>query len=448
MKKLRGVHTPHHKSTAGMAAETMPIPAEVRIPMAMSIGAPATPIVSVGDEVKVGQLIAEPSGFVSVPIHSSVSGTVKSINDVDEITGQGAVSITITADGEQSISEDLAPPEVSDLQSFLDAVRNSGVVGLGGAGFPTAVKLTLNEQAKLEYILINGAECEPYITSDTRTMIDDADLMLDGILLLKRFFGVKIIIGVENNNPEAIKSMQQLAAGEDGVEVNILPALYPQGGEKVLIFNITGRIVPEGGLPIDVGCVVLNCTTVAAMARYFNTGMPLVSKCITVDGSAVGNPKNLIVPVGTYVREILEYCGTSEDTVKKVLLGGPMMGQSIPSTDMPILKATNAVLAFNEKDAQTPVPSACIRCGRCVSHCPLQLTTLEIERAFELNKPELLEHYKVNLCMECGCCAFNCPSRRPLIQSIKMAKIMLRDYQTAQRLEAERKAAKEAEKNE
>ena len=448
MRKLRGVHTPHHKNTAGLPAETMPVPAEVRIPMAMNIGAPANPVVNVGDEVKVGQLIAEANGFVSVPIHASVSGVVKSINEIDEITGQRAASITITADGEQTPADNLAPQEVSDLESFLGAVRNSGVVGLGGAGFPTAVKLTLNEQAKLEYILINGAECEPFITSDTRTMIDDADLLFDGLMLLKRFFGVKIIIGVESNNPEAIKSMQQLAGKDAGIEVSVLPSMYPQGGEKVLIYNITGRIVPEGGLPIDVGCVVINCTTVAAMARYFNTGMPLVSKCVTVDGSAVKNPKNLIVPIGTSVKEILEYCGTQTEDAKKILLGGPMMGQAIPSADMTIVKATNAVLAFNEKDAQIPAESACIRCGRCVSNCPLQLTTLEIERAFLLKKPELLEHYKVNLCMECGCCAFNCPARRPLIQAIKLGKIMLREYQTAQRLAAEAKAAKEAEKNE
>ena len=407
----------------------------------MHIGSPAKPVVSAGDNVKVGQLIGEPAGFVSAPVHASVSGIVKSIEEYDEISGQKAVSVIITADGEQSLYEGLAPPVVTNLQEFLDSVRDSGAVGLGGAGFPTAVKLTVKDTAKLDYIIINGAECEPYITSDTRTMIDETELVRDGILLLKKYFDAKIVIGIESNKPEPIGKMRKIAEAEPGIEVRVLPAMYPQGGEKVLIFNITGRIVPEGGLPLDVGVIVLNCTTVAAIARYINTGIPLVSKRVTIDGSAVKTPKNVIAPIGTPVRELLDYCDCRADDVKKAMYGGPMMGLALPNLDMPVLKYTNAVIAFDAKDAELPAESACIRCGRCARNCPMRLMALELERAFLLKKPEMLEHFKVNLCMECGCCAYNCPSRRPLVQSIKLGKIMLKDYQAAQKAEQEKKAA-------
>ncbi|MDR0491770.1 MAG: RnfABCDGE type electron transport complex subunit C, partial [Oscillospiraceae bacterium] len=336
---LRGVRAPHLKNTAGHVPETLPAPSEVRIPMSMNIGAPAKPVVSVGDSVKVGQLIGEAGGFVSAPVHSSVSGKVKSVNDYDEITGQSAMSITITSDGEQTLYEGLAAPAVTNLQEFLAAVRDSGVVGLGGAGFPTAVKLTVKDDSKLDYIIVNGAECEPYITSDTRTMIDDVELMREGIALLGKFYSAKsIIIGVEANKDEPIKKMKELASAQPGVEVRVLPSKYPQGGEKVLIYSTTGRIVPEGGLPLDVGVIVLNCTTVAAIARFVATGMPLVSKCVTVDGSAVKTPKNVVAPIGTPVRALFGFCGGLRDDPKKVMLGGPMMRIALPSLDMPVLK--------------------------------------------------------------------------------------------------------------
>ena len=424
---LRGVRAPHLKNTAGHVPEALPVPPEVRIPMSMHIGAPAKPIVKAGDSVKIGQVIAEAGGFVSSPVHASVSGKVKSINDYDEATGQAAASITITSDGEQALFEGLSPPSVNNMKEFIAAVRDSGVVGLGGAGFPTAVKLTLKDDSKLDYIIINGAECEPYITSDTRTMIDSADLIHDGIALLGKFYDAKsIIIGVEANKAEPIAKMREIASALPGVEVRVLPSKYPQGGEKVLIHNITGRIVPEGGLPLDVGVIVLNCTTLAAIARYVATGMPLVSKCVTVDGSAVLKPKNVIAPIGTPVRALFDFCGGLREDTKKVMLGGPMMGSALPSFDMPVLKNTNAVLAFTAKDAAPPPETACIRCGRCAANCPMNLMAVEFERAFLLKKKDLLELYKVNLCMECGCCAYNCPAHRPLVQSIKLAKLMVR----------------------
>ena len=269
--KLSGVHVPHRKNTAAMPAVRMPVPKSVTIPMNMHIGAPSTPAVKNGDEVKVGQLIAEAGGFVGAPVHSSVSGKVTSVAPMIASNGAQVPAITIESDGEMTLCETLAPPEITDYNSFIEAVRASGVVGLGGAGFHTAVKLDVKDVSRIKEVVINGAECEPYITSDTRTMIDDAELMFEGVQLLKNFLDVnKIVIGIEKNKPEAIKSMQSTFASEPVVTVKPLPSLYPQGGEKVLIYNCVGKIVPEGKLPLDVGVVVLNCTTLAFIAKYAN----------------------------------------------------------------------------------------------------------------------------------------------------------------------------------
>jgi electron transport complex protein RnfC len=382
--------------------------------------------VAVGDTVKVGQLIGEAGGRVSSPVHASVSGTVKSIDDVDRVTGKKSASITIASDGEQALFEGLAPPEVTNLTQFLGAVQNSGVVGLGGAGYPTAPKLTLKESVELDYILINGAECEPYITSDTRAMIDDAENVAEGARLLKKYLNPKqICICIESNKPKAIKTMQALTANDSGIEVRVLPSMYPQGERKVLVYNITGRIVPEGGRLTDVGCIVINCTTVAVIAGYIKTGMPLISRIVTVDGSAVNHPKNVIAPIGTPISALFDFCGGLKEDYGKILMGGPMMGTAVPHLDMPVVKVTNALLAFREKDSVTPVPTACIKCGRCVTHCPMGLIPPYIENAFEIKKVELLRKFKAGLCAECGCCAYLCPSKRPLSQVMSLSKNML-----------------------
>ncbi len=447
LRKLSGVHVPHLKKTEDCVPEHIPVPAEVVLPMSMHIGAPSKPVVNPGDEVKVGQLIAEASGFVSSPVYASVSGKVKSVEAFEGANGMRSTAVVIVSDGNQTPYELLKPPVVTNADEFINAVRESGAVGLGGAGFPTAAKLKVNDPSKIDYIIINGAECEPFITSDTRTMIDDAGLVWAGAHLIKKYLGTQnVVIAIEDNKPLPIKKMKEFSAGDNAIEVRTLSAMYPQGGEKVLIYNITGRIVPEGKLPLDVGVIVLNCTTVATIARYISTGMPLVSKCITVDGSAVKEPKNVIAPIGTPVSALFEYCGGFSEEAKKVLYGGPMMGIAIPDLSLPVLKSTNAVLAFNEKDARTPEETACIRCGRCVSRCPLKLMPFSIETAYKLNKPELLEKYKVNICMECGCCAFTCPAKRRLVHVMKLSKAMLRDYQTAQKAASEKKAKKEAAK--
>lgn len=442
MRKLSGVHAPHLKNTADVAPQKIPVPAEIVLPMSMHIGAPSKPVVKAGDEVKVGQMVAEASGFVSSPVYTGVSGKVKSVEEVEGANGGRSMAVIIASDGLQTPYEGLTPPVVTTLDEFLGAVRDSGAVGLGGAGFPTAVKLKV-EPGKIDTIIINGAECEPYITSDTRTMIDDVGLIWEGALMLQKYLGVdNLVIAIEDNKPEPIKKMRELSAGDNGITVKTLPALYPQGGEKVLIYNITGRTVPEGKLPLDVGVIVLNCTTVAAIARYITTGMPLVTKCVTVDGSAVKEPKNLLAPIGTPVKALFDYCGGFREEPGKVLYGGPMMGIAIPELSLPVLKSTNAVLAFNKKDAKLPEESACIRCGRCVARCPMELMPFSIETAYKLKKPALLEKYKVNICMECGCCAYTCPAKRPLVHVMKLSKAMLRDYQAAKKAEEEKKKAK------
>lgn len=438
--KLNGAHVPHRKNTAKCKAERIPVPPVVTIPVAMHIGAPAKPVVKPGMTVKVGQLIAEAGGFVSSPIYSGVSGKVKRVEDTLISNGQYVPAVVIETDGLQEMYEEIKKPQVTNMQEFVDAVRASGIVGLGGAGFPTAVKLSVKDLSKLDVLIVNGAECEPYITSDTRTMLDDTQAVIDGIELVMKYLNIKkTIIGIENNKPECIKALRELIKSDSGIEVRSLPALYPQGGEKVLIYNTIGKMVPEGGLPLDVGAIVMNCTTLAAIAHYMETGMPLVEKCVTVDGSAVNAPKNVIAPIGTPVEKLFEYCGGFKTEPAKVLYGGPMMGIALPDINCPVIKNTNAVLAFDKKDAELPKTTACISCSKCIDTCPLKLMPAAIEAAFTSDNMELLEKLKVNLCMECGCCSFVCPARRHLVQTNKLAKAKLRNYQNAKKAEEEKK---------
>ncbi|MCR5482045.1 MAG: electron transport complex subunit RsxC [Clostridia bacterium] len=448
VKRMNGVHVPHYKNTADCAPNRMPVPAQLVIPMAMHIGAKANPVVKPGDTVKVGQLIAEAGGFVSAPIYSGVSGTVKKIEDVLVASGQKVPAVIIESDGQQEVYEGVKPPEVTDLESFINAVRDSGSVGLGGAGFPTSVKLKCDLD-KIDAVIVNGAECEPFITSDTRTMLDRADEVYDALKLIEKYMLVKkIIIGIEDNKPECIENFRNLCKDDPAVTVQALPSSYPQGGEKVLIFNTIGRIVPEGKLPLDAGAIVLNCTTLATIGRYVKTGMPLVEKCVTVDGSAVANPQNVIAPIGTPLKDIFEFTGGFKEDPYKVLYGGPMMGLAVPSLDSPLLKNTNAVLAFNQKDATPPEPTPCIKCGRCIAACPLQLMPAEIQIALNKGDVEDLKALKVNLCMECGCCTFVCPAKRPLGQNHKLGKAMVmkakQEADAKAKAEAEKKAAAEA----
>lgn len=417
---LPGVSLPHKKGTAKIAPVAMPTPASVLMPLSMHIGAPATPVVKTGDLVTVGQVIAEASGYVSAKIHSSVSGKVKNTDTTILSNGRKVSAILIESDGLNTVCEELAPREVNTLEELVAAVKDSGIVGLGGAGFPTEVKLNVKS---VEEIVINGAECEPYITSDTRTMLDRSDDIKYGIEILNKCLNPKrIVFGIESNKPECISNIKKLTEGISNVEVAPLKAMYPQGGEKVLVYHTTGRIIMEGKLPIDAGVIVINCTTLAEIASFIRTGMPLVKKCITVDGGAVAEPKNVIAPIGTRIADLIAFAGGTKEEPKKVILGGPMMGWSVESPEMPVMKNTNAVLFFNEKEATVPEPTACIKCGNCVNACPFGLDPKAFVQALRANDDEALVALKANICMECGCCSFVCPAKRQLVHTNKIAK--------------------------
>lgn len=424
---LHGIHVPHRKNTANTVPLRLNAPETVTIPTAMHIGKPATPVVKVGDEVKVGTLIAEQNGFISSPVYSSISGKVTKISDMTLSTGAKAPAITIASDGLMNPDESITPPVISSREDFVEAVKKSGIVGLGGAGFPTYVKFAVDPE-RVEDVIINGAECEPYITSDSETMINRSGDMAYGIELIIKYYDPKrVIIGIENNKKKAIESMKRLAAVDSRISVKVLPSIYPQGGEKVLVYHTTGKVVPMGKLPIDVGCIVCNCTTVAAIGNYAQTGMPLVTKCVTVDGAAVKEPKNVIAPIGTPISALLDACGGLTETPHKLLYGGPMMGIALSDIDSPVLKNTNAILALNEKEARIPETTACIRCGSCLNTCPFGINPAGIARAYAKKDYETMEKLGTNLCMECGCCSFVCPARIPLVQTNKLAKLALKE---------------------
>lgn len=428
-----GAKVPHRKNTAESATAIMPPPAQVVISMQQHIGAPCEPIVKAGDEVKVGQLIADSDKFVSAPIHSSVSGTVSKIDTILLPSGQKVKAIVIDSDGMMTPHESVVPQNISTAKELVEAARRSGLVGLGGAGFPAHVKLTVPSDKKIDTLIINGAECEPYLTADYREMMEASQDILDGIYRIKKLLKVKnVLICIENNKPDAIKLLTEIAANEkrdpnNEVRVVTLKTRYPQGAEKILIQAATGRRVGAGKLPADVGCIIMNITSVAFLERYIKTGMPLVSKRLTIDGSAVAEPKNVIVPIGTRIKDVMEMCGGYSVPPRKILMGGPMMGIAIYDDSLPILKQNNGILAFAEDDAQQREPSACIRCGRCVNACPMNLMPTLLEQNSRVKNLDALEKLSINTCMECGTCSYVCPAGRKLVQSIRLGKQALRE---------------------
>lgn len=437
-KFLGTLRVSHRKNTADMAPVKMTAPAQVLLPMDQHIGSPAIPVVKVGDEVRVGQLVAEASGAVSAPIYASVSGKVIKIEDCLSANGNTVQAIRIESDGAMTPAEGIVPPTITDLDSLIDACRKSGIVGMGGAGFPTATKLAALKNGNIHTVIINGAECEPYITSDARTMIDDAEYVCEGIRLLQSVAPTvtKYIIGIETNKPECIKKMSEMTKNDPTVTVAPLPLLYPQGAEKIMVYNTTGIVVPEGKFPADMGVVVINVTTLASLAKFVKTGMPLVERCITVDGDAVAERKNVLAPIGTPVADVLNFAGGLTDTNCKVIMGGPMTGHTIHSLSEPVVKTTNAIIALTEKESMGKKTTACIHCGRCVSVCPNSLNPTAFVKALKAETVEeqmtLLEEASINLCMQCGCCTYVCPAERPLAETICIAKNSLREYKAHQ----------------
>ncbi len=426
-----GVHAPHHKTTAAIESIMMPAPPMVALPMTQHIGAPCRPIVKVGDTVDVGTVIADTDAFVSAPIHASVSGTVKKIDKITMPDGNKVDAVFIESDGEHRLSPELRPPTVESASDLLTAVRESGLVGLGGAGFPTAVKLNIPSDKYVDTLIINVAECEPYITSDHREVMENSWDVISGILTVKEILDIhRVIIGIENNKPDAIRELRRIAdnSADVGDEIRVLPlrASYPQGAEKVLIKACTGRDVPIGGLPSDAGCLVMNVGSIAFISRYLKTGIPLVSRRLTVDGSAIKNPSNVIVPIGTPIRDVIAFVGGYREQPRKLIMGGPMMGIALPDDELYVLKQNNAILAFGEREARLSEESACIRCGKCLSACPMALQPIELADAALCGDIAGMNRYYIMNCMECGCCAFTCPAKRPLVQNIRMGKELIR----------------------
>ncbi len=419
---LSGVGLPHKKQTAAGVPRKIKPQGMVVLPMTMHIGAPARVAVAKGAHVYIGTCVGEAQGAVSANIHASVSGTVAKIEEITLASGAKDSAVFIEPDGLMEKDPSIAPPRVKTREDFLAAVAGSGIVGLGGAGFPTHIKLA----ARVGTLIINAAECEPYITSDTYTLTHRADDIAAAIALFREFLGVeKIIIGMEKGNP-AIRKMREIALKSGITELKILPTRYPQGAEKVLVYHATGKVIPAGKLPADVGASVLNCTTAAEIARYMRTGMPLTEKCVTVEGDAVASPQNVIAPIGTPLAEVFEFCGGFSREAQKVLYGGPMTGIAVPSLSLPVMKSTNAVLAFGAESAVRPRSTACIHCGLCAAHCPVRLAPVSIAKAYKNGDAEMLLRLGADICMDCGVCSYICPAKRPLAETNKLAKALLR----------------------
>ena len=426
-KSLRGIFVKHLKNTAEEKTVSMPVPSTVTIPMSMHIGAPCEPLVKMGDLVKVGQKIGESNAPFSAPIHASVSGKVKQVTEFRNALGMVSKAVVIESDGEQAISEEVKVPVVNSREEFIAAVKESGVVGLGGAGFPTHIKLNPKNLDQIDTLVINAAECEPYITSDYRECMESPEDIIEGINVVKKWLNIKnAYIGIESNKPASIKLLGELSEKHEGIDVVELKAQYPQGAEKVIIYSTTGRIVNDGQLPADAGVIVLNVTTVSFIAKYLKTGMPLVSKRLTVDGTGANKGMNVIVPLGTPIKDGFEFCGGLKADCKKILMGGPMMGIAVPDLEQPIVKNNNAIIALNEKDATPAEETDCIRCGKCVYACPLNLMPAALEKAYDARNAESLVAHDVNLCMNCGCCSYVCPAKRNLAQKNQLAKMFVR----------------------
>ncbi len=429
-----GVHPPHFKRfTEHKAIEPMfekgetdgPVPKEVVIPLQQHIGAPCKPVVKPKERVKKGQLIGEATGFVSAPIHSSVAGTVKKIESRQHPMGCEVQCVIIENDGsdEEVLLEPIRDYMDASPETLRQRVLEAGIVGMGGATFPTHVKLSPPEGTSCDTVLLNGAECEPYLTSDHRLMVEEAERIAEGLRILMHILGARQgIIGIEDNKPDAIEKMAEAVEKDADIRVVPLPVKYPQGGELSLIKACLDREVPRGKLPIHVGVVVQNVATAAAVRDAIVEGRSLYERVVTVTGGAVANPRNLLVRIGTPVEEVIEYCGGLCQPTAKVIAGGPMMGMALKNLQAPVVKGTSGIIAMPDYMVETLPWSECIKCAKCVDVCPMFLLPSLMGNAVEHGAFETAEELNVTDCKECGCCAYVCPARRPLVHWFKQAK--------------------------
>lgn len=430
-----GVHPPESKGlTEHEGIRSMPAPRSVVVPLRQHLGVPAKALVKAGDRVAEGQPIGEPAGFVSAPVHAPIAGEVTFVGLRTHPGGYACESVVIEARNGESPETWRLPGARADWESLergdlIRLIREAGIVGLGGAAFPTHVKLTPPEGKPIDLLVINGAECEPFLTCDHRVMLEETAAVATGVRILKRALDVpRAIVGIEENKPDAIAALTAAFAGDEGIEVAGCRVKYPQGAEKQLINALTGREVPPPpGLPLDVGVVVQNVGTAAAIARAVTEGIPLIERVATVSGSAICRPSNVRLRIGTRLREVVDFCGGLSRPPAKVVLGGPMMGAAVADLDVPVVKATSGLLFFTRDECPEPVPYPCIRCGRCGDACPLGLQPSEIARRVEITDLDTAEALHIQECMECGSCAFICPSNRWLVQQLRLGKAKLHD---------------------
>ncbi len=423
-----GVHPPENKLTAGLPIEYLPVPEKVVIPMSQHIGAPANPLVAKGDNVKIGQLIAEGKGFVSANIHSPVSGKVSKIDTAADSSGLKQPAVFIDVEGDEWVEGiDRGKELVRDIklssEEIVKKCFESGIVGMGGATFPSHIKLNIPSGKKCDVLIINGVECEPYLTSDHRLMLEKGEEILVGVSILMKALKVeKAMIGIENNKPDAISHLTTLAASFAGISVHPLKVKYPQGAEKQLVKALVKREVPSGRLPIDVGTVVHNAGTAFAVYEAVQKNKPLIERVVTVSGKSLQKPGNYMVRIGTPLSWLLEAAGGIPADTGKIINGGPMMGKAVSNTDAPVVKGMSGIILIPASEAFREVISPCIRCAKCVSVCPLHLEPYLLMTLTEKGMFERAEAEKITDCMECGSCSYTCPAGRPLLDYIRLGK--------------------------
>jgi electron transport complex protein RnfC len=423
-----GIHPADNKLTAEKPIEALPLPVQVIVPVTQHIGAPATPVVEKGAAVKTGQLIAQSKGFVSANIHSPVSGKVSKIESVVDTTGYKQLAVIIDVEGDEWVdtidrSRELVREITLSREQIIERCHQCGLVGLGGATFPTYIKLTVPVGKRCDLVIINGVECEPFLTSDHRLMLEKGAEVLTGASIIMKALGVdQAIVGIEGNKPDAISHLAELAKDFNGITIQPLKVKYPQGGEKQLIKACTGREVPSGGLPLDVGVVVQNVGTAFAVYEAVQKNKPLIERVVTVTGTSVSRPGNFLARIGTPVTSLIEAAGGMPDDTGKVVNGGPMMGKALAMTDVPVTKGTSGIVLFPEESSLRAAVMPCIRCGKCSSACAMGLEPWLISVLSEKGMFEKAEKEKITDCMECGACAYTCPAKRPLLDYIRLGK--------------------------
>ena len=431
-----GVHPPERKQFAAEAAiEVVTPPERVALPLLQSAGAPSDPVVKTKQQVQWGDMVAKAGGFISAPVHTPLSGKVLKSTAITLPNGRHMRAIPIQAEGEQLSGKALwdeiyggewprEDVERYSPEQIVEAIRDAGIVGLGGAGFPTFVKLMPNPQKPVDTLLINGCECEPYLTADYRLMLEAPEAILAGALLAARASGAKeIVFGIEDNKPKALQTLRAAASGT-GIKIAVLPTKYPQGSEKQLIMAVLGRAVPLGGLPLDVGVVVSNVGTLTAIARAVMRGKPLTHRVLSVTGAGITQPKNLLVPIGISFGELVDLCGGLTPDAARLVAGGPMMGFAFNNLATPVTKGTSGLTVLTHSDLRKAEETSCIRCGRCVDVCPMNLVPTRLGLGSRNKNVSILEKYNIMACFECGCCAYICPAKIPLVQLMRVGKTL------------------------